>query len=340
MDTFDQQFTSTSATGPTLYSQYGAASSFLTVYNQNVQVINPSSTTVPVDNTGGWEMEEALDVEWAHAMAPGAKIDLIEANSASSNLYTAVSAAASLPGVSVVTMSWGGPESPSETGSNSYFTTPANHQGVTFLAAAGDSSYGLYPAFSPNVIAVGGTTLTLNSTNGIQSETAWSTGSDSWAPGDGTGGGTSSFEPEPAYQDGFQSTGHRTIPDVAFDADPATGVAVYDSYLNSPAWVEVGGTSLASPSFAGIMAIANEGRSLQGLGTFNSSTNPQQALTALYSMPSSDFHDITSGSITYDGVTYTPDQVTMKFQAEARPSPTPSLRGSLPTAPVARPHLS
>jgi subtilase family serine protease len=305
LDTFDEQFTSTSATGPTLYAQYGAASTFLTVYNQSGQVINPSSTSVPVDTTGGWEMEEALDVEWAHAMAPGAKIVLVEATSSSNtNLYTAVKTGADLPGVSVLSMSWGGTESSSETGSDSTFTTPAGHQGVTFLASTGDDSYGEYPAFSPNVIAVGGTTLTLNSSNGIASETAWSTGSDSYATADGTGGGTSSYEKEPAYQDAFQSTGERTIPDVAFDADPSTGVAEYDSYDNSTPWVQIGGTSLSSPSFAGIIAIANEGRVLQGLSTFNSSSNPQQALTALYSLPSGDFNDITSGSITYKGKSY------------------------------------
>jgi hypothetical protein len=304
LDTFDQEFSATSG-GSTLYSQFGAASTFLTVFNESGTAITPSTNaTVPVDSTGGWEMEEALDVEWAHSMAPGAKIDLIEANSdSSSDLYTAVKTAAGLSGVSVVSMSWGSTESSSETSNDGVFTTPAGHQGVTFVAAAGDESVGEYPAFSPNVIAVGGTTLTLNSSNGIASETAWSTGSDSYAPADGTGGGTSSVEPEPAYQDGVQSTGHRTIPDVAFDADPNTGVAVYDSYKNS-GWTEVGGTSLGAPSISGIMALANEGRTAAGLGTFNSSTNSQQALTALYSMPSSDFHDITSGQITANGVTY------------------------------------
>ena len=118
-------------------------------------------------------------------------------------------------------MSWGGDEVSGENAYDSYFTTPSGHQNVTFLASTGDSgSPGGYPAYSPNVVAVGGTTLNLNANNTYQSETAWS----------GSGGGQSSYESEPAYQLGVQDSGSRQIPDVAFDADPNTGVAVYDSY--------------------------------------------------------------------------------------------------------------
>ena len=305
LDTFDKQFGVTAATsGPTLFQQYGSASSFLTVYNQNGQAINPASTTVPVDRSGGWEAEEALDVEWAHAIAPGAKIDLVEANSASNALYTAVATAAKLSGVSVVSMSWSSSDSSGEQSLDSTFTTPTGHQGVTFLASTGDEGVGGYPAFSPNVIAVGGTTLNLNASGTLLSETAWSTGSDSWDTSLGTGGGTSQFEAEPTYQQSVQQTGFRTIPDVAFDADPNTGVPVYDSYANSSPWGQYGGTSLSSPSWAGLIAIANQGRSLAGLATLNSSSNPQQTLTALYSVSSNDFHDITTGSITANGNTY------------------------------------
>jgi subtilase family serine protease len=299
VDLFDQQF-GTSTSGSTLFQQFGAASSFLSVVNQKGQVINPSNTRVPVDTSGGWEMEESLDVEWAHAMAPGAAIDLVVANSTTwSDLFAAVKAAASLPGVSVVSMSFGsGGDYYGDNASDSVFTTPAGHQGVTFLAATGDDSTAGYPALSANVIAVGGTTLKLNANGTIQSETAWSTMSDyhsyfAW----GTGGGTSMVEAEPTYQLGVQQTGFRTTPDVAFDADPATGVAVLDSYrtTGSP-WMMVGGTSLATPCWAGLMAIGNQGRTLKGLGTFNT-TNPQQAQSALYHAPSSVFHDITTGQI-------------------------------------------
>ena len=119
--------------------------------------------------------------------------------------------AASLPGVSVVSMSFGSSEFSYEKDYDSAFTTPCGHEGVTFVASTGDSgSPGEYPAFSPNVVAVGGTSLQLNADSTYQSETAWSY----------SGGGISAYETEPTYQQSIQSTGQRTIPDVAFDADP------------------------------------------------------------------------------------------------------------------------
>jgi len=296
VDAFDQQF-GVAATGSTLYQQYGAAASFLTVYDQNGHVINPGATSVPVDPSGGWEGEEALDIEWAHAMAPSAKIDLVEC---ANDLFSGVQAAAALPGVSVVSMSWGSQEYQGETSNDGAFATPAGHEGVTFLASTGDQSQGSYPAFSPNVVAVGGTTLRLNANNSIQSETAWSSGSDSWDTQLGTGGGTSAYEREPAYQNGVQTTGFRTTPDVSFDADPATGVAVYNSYDNSSPWMEVGGTSLAAPAWAGVIALVSQARVLSGQTTLN--TN--QTLTSLYSLSHANFHDITSGSISSGGKTY------------------------------------
>ena len=101
------------------------------------------------------------------------------------------------------------------------------------------------------------------------------------------------YESEPAYQQGVQSTGHRTIPDVAFDADPNTGVPVYDSFNRTSPWLQVGGTSLAAPCWAGLIAIANQGRVAAGGTTLDGAS---QTLPALYSLPSSAFHDITSGS--------------------------------------------
>jgi hypothetical protein len=297
VDAFDREFGLTTS-GPSLYQQFGAAATFLTVYDQNGHVINPTNTSVPVDpdETGmgaDWEAEEALDVEWAHAIAPGAKIALVECNSNNDDLYTGVQAAANLPGVSVVSMSWSDDDHQGENNYDHFFTTPAGHQGVTFLASTGDYSVSGYPAYSPNVIAVGGTTLTLDEFNHIESETAWSTFFD----GSGTGGGTSRFEPEPAYQQRVQHTGFRTNPDVSLLADPYTGAAVYDSYQNF-GWMQIGGTSLACPAWAGILAVANQGRALQGKATLNNSSNPQETLTALYGLPGSDFHDITDGEIT------------------------------------------
>ena len=167
-------------------------------------------------------------------------------------------------------------------------TTPAGHQGITFVAATGDDGApGGYPAYSPSVLAAGGSTLMLGSSGNYIGETGWS----------GSGGGISQFENQPAFQKGIvtQSTTQRTIPDVSYDADPETGVAVYDSFNGGAAtpWEEVGGTSYACPSWAALIAIADQGRALEDLPTLD---GPSQTLPKIYSLPSSDFHDITSGN--------------------------------------------
>ena len=160
----------------------------------------------------------------------------------------------------------------------------SGHQGVTFVASSGDlGSPALYPGMSPDVLAVGGTTLTLNADNTYQGEVGWSS----------SGGGQSIYETEPAFQSGVQNTGMRTTPDVSFDADPMTGVQIYDSYMQTNPSFQVAGTSLASPCWAGLIAIANQGRVAAGGTTLD---GPSQTLPALYSLPDADFHDITSGS--------------------------------------------
>jgi hypothetical protein len=252
-----------------------------------LKVLNETGgTSLPSNaSAGGWDIEESLDVQWAHSIAPDANIILFEANSASySDLLTAVSTAANSAGVSVVSMSWGGSESSSETGYDSYFLTPSGHQGVTFLASTGDNgSPAGYPSYSPNVVAVGGTTLSIDTAGDYLSESAWSD----------TGGGISTVESQPSYQvgkvNGLSST-QRTVPDVSMDADPNSGVYVLDSYAGG--WYQVGGTSLATPMWSGLIAIANQGRALDGQSTLNGLT---QTLPDLYSLPSSDFHDVTSG---------------------------------------------
>ena len=272
--------------------------------------VNESGLATPLPPTdpsgagnisGNWEIEEALDIEWAHAIAPGASIILVEATTQSdADLFATVATAANLPGVSAVSMSWGDNEFSGEIAQDSTFVTPKGHQGVTFVAAAGDSggfapdAQGqptttpgvLYPAASPNVLAVGGTTLQLNADNTYNSETAWS----------GGGGGTSIYETQPSYQQGVQQTGKRTIPDISFVADPNTGVAIYDTYNNtdgSGPWVDIGGTSLAAPAWAGLIAIANQGRVLAGASTLDGRS---QTMAALYAFAPTDFNDITSGS--------------------------------------------
>ena len=141
-----------------------------------------STTNLPTADSG-WADEIALDVEWAHAIAPGAKILLVEANDASfSNLSIAVQYAARQTGVVAVSMSFGGSEFSGETSFDSTFKTPAGHTGVTFIASSGDSGAPIsYPAASPNVLSVGGTTLNVNSSGSILSESAWS-GSGGSAP--------------------------------------------------------------------------------------------------------------------------------------------------------------
>jgi hypothetical protein len=271
----------------------------------------PPSFTV--DNLGastanaGWALETALDVEWAHAIAPEANIVLVEAASSSlGSLFSAVNDARQLPGVSVVSMSWGTQEFWGESQYDSLFTTPAGHTGVAFVAASGDSgawSGPLYPSVSPNVLAVGGTTLTVGANNTYGSETAWSGSTGGFS---GTDTGFWSYEAAPSYQVAAQeasglSFGVRTTPDVSFDANPNTGVSVYDSvpYDGSAGWFDVGGTSAAAPAWAGLVAIADQGLATSG----NASLTSSQLLTDLYSLPSSDYHDITSGSNGYAATT-------------------------------------
>lgn len=246
--------------------------------------------TDPAGPGNSWAVEESLDVEWAHAVAPAAKIILVEANSASDFdlMSGAVGWARNAPGVSAVSMSFGEGENSGEKSFDSLFTTPSGHAGVTFLAATGDyGSPSGYPAYSPNVVAVGGTTLNVDAAGNVLSETGWS----------GSGGGVSVNESQPVYQQGIvtQSSASRANPDVSSDADPGTGVAVYDSYDFGSAtpWAPVGGTSLATPCWAGLIALADQGRALNGGGSLDGAT---QTLPRLYSASTSSFRDITSGN--------------------------------------------
>lgn len=237
----------------------------------------------------GWAGEIALDVEWAHAIAPGANILLVEARSSSfADLLAAVDYARSQPGVSAVSMSWGASEFSSETSNDSHFITPAGHAGVTFLASSGDSGTPPeWPSVSTNVVSVGGTSLKLNADNSYAGETGWRSG----------GGGVSKYVTKPTYQTyvSTPSSTKRTSPDVAYDADPNTGVYVYDS-SNGGAWYQYGGTSASSPQWAALIAVADQGRVLARLSSLD---GPTETLFALYTMGQAQttyFHDITSGS--------------------------------------------
>ena len=215
-----------------------------------------------------------------------------------------VATAASQPGVSVVSMSWGFPEGQAVFASDeATYDSVFNVPGVTFVASTGD--YGAadpeYPAFSPNVVAVGGTSLTLNTDGSYNSETGWGYYSSSAGAFIGSGGGISLYEAEPAYQQGVQSTGYRTTPDVSLVADPATGAWIADPYNLDPSnpFEIVGGTSLSAPAWAGLLALVNQGRAAASESTLNSST-PTQTQQALYSLPQSDYNVIASGNNGYD----------------------------------------
>src|SRR5262249_33678581 len=157
---------------------------------------------------------------------PKANILLVEGSSASfGDMLTAVNYASNASGVVAVSMSWGAGEFSFETALDDYFTTPSGHGGVTFIASSGDAGAPPgYPAISPNVLAVGGTSLFLDGAGNGSSESGWS----------GSGGGISAYEVQPVWQNGVvtQSTTMRANPDVAYDADPYTGFPVYDSYNN------------------------------------------------------------------------------------------------------------
>ena len=219
--------------------------------NQHFQVVYATGTQPQSSGSyiGSWNLEEAMDIEWAHSVAPNAKIYLVEAASASmTDLDNAVRVAANLAGVKEVSMSWGGSETPYEAMMfDSYFVK----SGVVFFASSGDSADAMeYPAASPNVVACGGTTINRTSTGTYVSQTAWSQG----------GCGPSVYEARPSYQIGVSSVvgGKRGVSDMAFDADPNSGVYVYDStpFEGSSGWWIVGGTSLSSPCLAALVNVA------------------------------------------------------------------------------------
>jgi subtilase family serine protease len=242
-------------------------------------IVNQSGGTNLPGNNKGWASEIALDVEWAHAIAPGANILLVEANSAlTSALNSAEDFARNASGVVVVSNSWGGSEFSTEKSMDFHYTTPAGHAGVTFTVAAGDSgAKAEYPSSSPDVLSVGGSTLKLKANGTRGNETVWN----------GGGGGASRFEATPSYQTGL-GIAKRGTPDVSYDANPNTGFAVFDSF-GVGGWGQFGGTSAGAPQWAALIAIADQGRTLAGKAPL------ANAQSVLYSLPLSDFHDITTG---------------------------------------------
>jgi hypothetical protein len=262
----------------------------LKTFDRKYHLPQPSLTVVNQagnKTSSSWALEEAMDVEYAHAIAPGARILVVEAAPSSSqtqelqNQLNAVNTARNTKGVVAISMSWGYHELSNEASYDRYFTTPPEHTGITFIASSGDLGFAEYPASSPNVLSVGGTSLDLTSSGSYQSEAAWFYSGGSYSP----------YEPEPSYQSSVQTSGQRATPDVAFDADQSTGVAVYDTSPRSGkgTWQVYAGTSLGAPAWAGIIAIVDQGRALAGKGSLD---GPTQTLPALYALPSSDFRSV------------------------------------------------
>ncbi|MBO1333032.1 peptidase S8 [Streptomyces sp. VRA16 Mangrove soil] len=235
-----------------------------------------ATTSLPRADTG-WAEEISLDLDMASATCPNCNILLVEAKSATmTNLGTAVNRAVTL-GAKYVSNSYGGSESSSD---SSYDSSYFNHPGVAITVSAGDSGYGAeYPAASRYVTSVGGTALSRStSTSRGWTESVWSTSST-----EGTGSGCSAYDTKPTWQ---TDTGcsKRTVSDVSAVADPATGVAVYDSYGITAGWYTFGGTSASSPIIAGVYALG---------GVPSSGSYPAKFP---YSAASSSLNDVTGGS--------------------------------------------
>ena len=237
----------------TFSSQYGLPS--CTATNGCFAKVNQTGGTSYPKATSGWSLEISLDVEWAHALAPKAHIILVEANSNGfTDLFKAITYATQH--AQYVSMSWGGTEFLGEKNLDSDFTASPS---VSFFASSGDKAKDvLYPAASPDVISVGGTTLTVTKTTyAWKGESAWSTAGGGCSADEKATGAQKAY---PTYdQSGVPCAGARAIPDVALDGNPDTGVSVYDSRTLSTGlvnWMTVGGTSASTVMWAARSAVA------------------------------------------------------------------------------------
>jgi len=277
---------------PNIASDLAFYASYFHLTPCNFQKVKVGSPT----GDSGWGLEMALDVEQACALAPRANIILVEANSNSfDDLLAAVQVASSAPyNATVISMSWGGGEDPSELSYDSYFCNISNSNGaVTFFASSGDGGHGtIYPSASPCVIAVGGTTLTLKQAAPLANFLQLNYGTENgWRD---SGGGVSPYESQMSWQNpacATWSTTKRCIPDIA---SVATNIPVYDTY-GYGGWVNVAGTSISSPDWAAFITLVNSLRAAQGKGTLSQAA--YDLYQAYYSGNyTTDFHDITTGN--------------------------------------------
>ncbi len=231
-----------------------------------------------------WALETALDVQWAHAMAPLANIILVEAKTAKlSDMMVAVDAAVATD-ASVISMSWGLGDSSTRPDLDFHFLA----SNKTFVAASGDfGNFVFYPSASPHVVSVGGTTLSVAADGTYLGETAWS----------GSGGGLSISEPVPSYQAPFNPFDKRGTPDVAYNGDPDTGFATYTSipYFGFKGWLQIGGTSAGTPQWSALIASANSARVNAGKSPLTGS-NAQLYIAAAKKEYKTNYRDVTSGS--------------------------------------------
>jgi len=255
-------------------AQFGLAA--CTTANGCFRKVNQTGGTSYPRGNGSWAEEISLDLDMVSAICPSCHILLVEASSASfANLSAAVDEAAKL-GATEISNSYGGSEYSTETADQSHY----NHPGIAITVSSGDNGYGVeFPAASQYVTAVGGTTLTRNTSTRGFTETAWS----------GAGSGCSAYISKPSWQSDA-GCARRTVADVSAIADPNTGVAVYDTYSGGAGWMVFGGTSVASPIVAGVYALSGNASSVN-YGSYS------------YSHLSS-FFDVTSGSNGSCGGTY------------------------------------
>ncbi|MFZ6755136.1 putative Ig domain-containing protein [Undibacterium sp. Dicai25W] len=255
------------------------------VYNTS----NGTMTSTAPAYDSGWATEITLDVQWAHATAPLARIVLIEAPDASLNSLIGGVKLANAMGPGVVSMSFGASEGNWTSSVDSAFTGVK----MTYVAATGDSGAAVdWPAVSPNVLAVSGTSLAYSG-SGSRSETVWS----------GTGGGISAYTSTPSYQTsgvpGVGSLPRRSVADVAFNADPSTGqyLAVINQGSSTVSWLSAGGTSLATPQWAGVITVANAIRAQNAKAALGL-TQPvlYGQIAGVPGSYASAFYDVTSGS--------------------------------------------